>query len=97
MHRFLKHNFLLIVVIHSTAKLLFGKFSPNVLTFKIFSCPNVTSFAITKVVKVFLNRLLFARNFSQYLTSPVDQILHYLCGGFIETAQTTTIGTYINQ
>lgn len=82
MHRFKKQHFLLIVIIHSTAKLLLGTFSPNSLTFKIFSCPNVASFAITKVVKVFLNRRLFARNFSQYLTSTVDQILHYLCGGF---------------
>jgi len=82
MHRFLKQHFLLIVVFYTTTKLLFGKFSPYILTFKIFSCPYVTYFAITKVLKVFLNRLLFARNFSQYMTSAVDQILHYLCRGF---------------
>lgn len=83
MHRLLKQHFLLIVVFHSTAKLLFRKFHPYGLTYKIFSCPSVTSFTIiTKVLKVFLNRLLFARNFSQYLTSAVNQILHYLCEGF---------------
>lgn len=57
-------NFLWIVIIHNTTKLLFEKTTPflpvpypiHPLALKLFSCPKVTSFAITKVVKVFLNR-----------------------------------------